>query len=62
MKRDKALLLKRRKTMALLLEIKKSRGISWKCAIIEIAEAFTVSEVTVRKELTKYNKVGFIEC
>ena len=56
MKRDPKLLEKRIKKVGMFFEIKKSKGIPSKVAVIEIAEALSLSKHTVNRHLTKYNK------
>lgn len=57
MNRNKKLLQKRRKQIGFFMEIKKSRpDYSWKRSILEISEALSISNCTVRTELRKYNK------
>lgn len=57
MNRNKKLLEKRRKHIGLAMQLKKiDPEYSWKKAIIEISEMFSISNATVRSELQKYNK------
>lgn len=57
MNRSKKHLNKRRKIIAITMQIKKTqKDYSWKKAIIEISEMFSISNATVRSELQKYNK------
>ncbi|RXG13987.1 hypothetical protein DSM03_101100 [Leeuwenhoekiella aestuarii] len=56
MNRDKNFVKKRIKRIGLFFEIKKAQGLTSKVAIIEIAQALSVSRSVVVKDLGKYNK------
>tara|TARA_R110000751_G_scaffold938_4_gene3844 strand:+ start:17093 stop:17278 length:186 start_codon:yes stop_codon:yes gene_type:complete len=56
MNRDKNFVKKRIKRIGLFFEIKKAQGLTSKVAIIEIAQALSISRSLVNKDLAKYNK------
>lgn len=57
MKRNNRLVEKRRKRIAVFMELKKQEpDFHWRTSVYEIAELLCLAPVTVWKELTRYNK------